>query len=233
MNEFVMMPVPVSKFAAVCALLAGSAATAISAGSGNPSPPPPPSTLTSSGTAQSAPTSDAGVAATSEATGENTGEYNFPHDAAGTVFDPARHTGSTVKSGLWRMKAGLPRDPGEGEDSPSYVAPGGTATPPPPPAAAAQSAQAAPADEDDEFAAFATAAAAPAAAQPARSWTDADISKLCNQAAVADGGPARVQALITKYIPEGQTNHSRNVPAAQRETFAQDVENTIKIEYAA
>lgn len=37
---------------------------------------------------------------------DHTGEK----DAAGTLFDPARHTGTLVKSsGLWRMKVGLSR----------------------------------------------------------------------------------------------------------------------------
>lgn len=35
-------------------------------------------------------------------------------DAAGTPFDPERHTGTKVKSGLWRMKVGKSRPESEG-----------------------------------------------------------------------------------------------------------------------
>lgn len=34
-------------------------------------------------------------------------------DAAGTVFDPERHTGSKTKAGLWRMKVGVSRPESE------------------------------------------------------------------------------------------------------------------------
>lgn len=86
------------------------------------------------------------------------------------------------------------------------------------------------AEEEDEFAKFATGAnAAPAAA---RSWTDADLSKLCNQAALAAGGPEKVKPIIAEFMPEGVTPHSRHVPEAKREEFAQKVEQAHGITYA-
>lgn len=150
-------------------------------------------------------------------------------DAAGTVFDPARHTGSIVKAGLWRMKTGLSRGPGEGEDSPSYVNPNGVTT--------AQATQVAPVtgavDEDDEFAAFTAAANTGAAVVvPARTWTDADLSKLTNQAAQKLGSPDKVRETIAKHVPADQTPHSRNIPADKREAFAVDLETAAGIEYA-
>lgn len=36
-------------------------------------------------------------------------------DAAGTVFDPERHTGSKTKAGLWRMKVGVSRPESESQ----------------------------------------------------------------------------------------------------------------------
>jgi hypothetical protein len=85
------------------------------------------------------------------------------------------------------------------------------------------------AEEDDEFAAFA-AAAGPAKAA-ARTWTDADLSKLANQAATKLGSPDKVKATITKHVPEGLTPHSRNIPADKREAFAVDLEAVAGIEY--
>jgi len=205
-------------------------------------------------------------------------------DAAGVPFDPERHTGSIVKSGLWRLKTGKARGPGEGEDSPNYVAPGGSIpgtaapatpppapaepTPPPPPVAPAvdpnrpttegythdngdgteqwyvngawdagkhpiPGVAGSTAAEDDEFAAFrnAAAASAPAEASAGRTWTDADLSALCNQAAVASGAPENVKTIITKYVGD-EVAHSRNIPAARREEFAREVEAAFDITYA-
>jgi hypothetical protein len=36
-------------------------------------------------------------------------------DAAGTVFDPERHTGSKTQAGLWRMKVGVSRPESESQ----------------------------------------------------------------------------------------------------------------------
>lgn len=206
-------------------------------------------------------------------------------DAAGVAWDANKHAGTKAKvaSGLWRMKVGVKRAPGEGEDSPNYVKPGETAAapsapavpaapntsipaapsevPPPPPVdpmaaaladgwlphpqapgyhykgndvvadadvAARYSVPAAPPAPVDEFAAFATAAA-----PTARTWADADLSLLCNQAAQKAGSPDPVKAIIAKYIPEGVINHSREVPADRREEFARDVEATFGFQYAA
>jgi len=228
----------------------------------------------------SAPTSPAPTEPAAPASPAANGEAKV--DAAGTPFDPARHTGSIVKSGLWRLKAGVARGPGEGEDSPNYVAPGGSIpgtaapatpppapaepTPPPPPAAPAVDPNrpttegythdngdgteqwyingawdagkhpipgaAATTAEDDEFAAFRNAAAAAAPAEAgARSWTDADLSALCNQAAVASGAPEKVKVIITKFVGD-EVAHSRNIPADKREEFALEVEAAFGITYA-
>lgn len=235
-------------------------------------PPPPPANAAASPTAEASPTTSTAEAASPSEANENAGKT----DAAGTVFDPNRHTGTIVKSGLWRMKTGLSRPENEGENSPNYVKPGetaaaGTKTPPPPPGAKTPPPPPPPAvdpnrptdpafihdngdgtelwfvndawdsghpvpgaaaasAEDDEFAAFAAAATAGATAQ-ARSWTDADLSKLCNQAATKDGNPARVKPIIAKFTPAGAVEHSKNIPADQREAFAKEVEATIGITY--
>lgn len=128
-------------------------------------------------------------------------------DSAGVAFDPALHTGTLKKDGTWRLKKG---------------AAAADETPPPPPPVV---------DEDDEFAAFASAEVAPAA-PAARKWTDADLSKLCNQGASKDGNPDRVKAIIGKYVPANEVQHSRNIPANVREDFAQELESTIGIQYA-
>lgn len=224
----------------------------------------------------SAPTSPVPTEPAAPASPEANGEAKV--DAAGTVFDPARHTGSIVKSGLWRLKAGVARGPGEGEDSPSYVAPGGAPASPKPPVAAAPTPPTPPpapvvdparptgegfthdngdgteqwyvdgawdagkhpipgaavtTAEDDEFAAFraAAAATAPAATPAGRSWTDADLSSLCNQAALASGAPENVKTIIAKYVGD-QVAHSRNIPADKREEFAQEMEAAFGITYA-
>lgn len=222
MSEYVMVPVHTSKLASVFALLAGVSAAAVASPSGNASAAVTPATEPS----PSAETAGTASTPAAVASSENEGQ----RDAAGTLFDPARHTGTKVKSGLWRMKTGLSRGPGEGEDSPTYVNPNASA---PAPAAASTPAPASAPVEDDEFAAFRAAAttSTPAPA-PARSWTDADLSQLCNQAAIADGGPDRVKAIIAEFTPAGAAQHSRSIPAEQREAFAQKVEATFNIKYA-
>lgn len=151
-------------------------------------------------------------------------------DAAGVLWDANKHasTRGKTKDGLWRMKVGVARP--EGEGTPLAGNSSGAASG----AAGAPSETASPAvDEDDEFAAFRSAANASAPSTPAaRNWTDADLSKLCNQGAVATGNPENVKALIAKYVPEGQQQHSRNIPNEKRETFARDVETTLGIQYA-
>lgn len=228
----VSLTLPVSKLAAVYALLAGAASPAVLRGSTAAAAEGPKASAGNSASVAETPATEtspsvenAGTASTpaASASSENDGQ----RDAAGTLFDPARHTGTKVKSGLWRMKTGLSRGPNEGEDSPTYVNPnGGT----PAPAAASSAAPSTAPAEDDEFAAF-RAAATPAATTE-RSWTDADLSQLCNQAAIADGGPDRVKGIIAEFVPAGAQQHSRSIPAHQREAFAQKVEATFGIKYA-
>lgn len=222
-RDYVMVPVHVSKLGAVFAMLAGTSPVAVATGNvaaaeSHRSEPSPSASTVGTESTNAAP-------ASSEAPNENAGKT----DAAGTVFDPARHTGSIVKSGLWRMKAGIARGPGEGEDSPTYVNPNGGSVSTSTPAATPTPALV---EEDDEFAAFRAAATPAATAPAARSWTDADLSKLCNQAAVAKGSPDSVKALIAKYLPAGTAApHSRMIPAETREAFAVEVEAVHGIKY--
>lgn len=153
-------------------------------------------------------------------------------DAAGVPWDANRHaaTKSKTKAGLWRMKVGVTRPDTEGEASANYQSPeGGSPTPPPPPASEPAAA------EDDEFAAFRNAAADSSPPPPpstvARTWSDADLSKLCNQAALASGSPEKVKEIINKYVGD-EVSHSRNVPADQRENFAEEIELAFGFQYA-
>lgn len=206
----VQIPVPLSMLGAVYALLGGVSAVALAA-----APAKPASVLDAE-----QPEAEAVAVEANGATGEI--------DAAGTPFDPARHTGTKVKSGLWRLKTGMARLPGEelpaGSPNDAGAAASSSGS-----AAAAGTATGA-VEEDDEFAQFA-AAAAPASAK-ARTWTDADLSKLANQAATKLGSPDKVKATIAKHVPEGLTPHSRNIPADKREAFATDLETVAGIEYA-
>ena len=226
----VSVPVPISMLGAVYALLGGVSIastaqtitrwpTAAEAAASKPSP-------AVENDASSQPVTSGAISVASAVEPVLSGEV----DAAGTPFDPARHTGTKVKSGLWRLKAGVARLPGE--ELPSDAATSTAAA-----AGASQSSGAAPAgtasvavEEDDEFAAFA-AAAAPVTAV-ARTWTDTDLSRLANQAATKLGSPDKVKATIAKHVPEGLTPHSRNIPADKREAFAVDLEAVAGIEYA-
>lgn len=208
--NYISVNVPEDRLSAVYALLAGTAVASIARGL---------SVQAASNLAQSASPVEENTAPTGEV------------DAAGTPFDPARHTGTKVKSGLWRLKTGVARLPGEelpveGAGSPNVAAAGASQS------SGSTSTGGAPVavEEDDEFAAFA-AAAAPAKAV-ARTWTDADLSKLANQAATKLGSPDKVKATIAKHVPEGLTPHSRNIPADKREAFAVDLESVAGIEYA-
>ena len=87
-------------------------------------------------------------------------------------------------------------------------------------------------DEDDEFAAFAAAMKDEPAEVPARTWTDADLSKLGNQAVQKLGNADPVKAVIARFTPEDATAHSRNIPVDQREAFAQEIEKLAGITYA-
>lgn len=216
-EHYISVQVPESKLGAVYALLAGTAVAAVARGSTASEAAAPVPVVETPGTGE--PVEANGAAPTGEV------------DVAGTPFDPARHTGTKVKSGLWRLKAGVARLPGEELPAEAAGTPNGAV------AGASQSSGAAPAggapvavEEDDEFAAFA-GAAAPAKAV-ARTWTDTDLSKLANQAATKLGSPDKVKATIAKHVPEGLTPHSRNIPADKREAFAVDLEGVAGIEYA-
>ena len=157
-------------------------------------------------------------------------------DSAGVPFDPELHTGTKKKDGTWRAKKGkadeaaaLVEEVAEAEDEGNETNSfNGEST-------ASEISPSSDTDGDeDEFAAFKEAAAAVEApvSVPDRTWTDADLGQLCNDAAVKLGNPAPIKALIAKYVPEGEVPHSRNVPNDQREAFAQDIETTAGIEYA-
>ncbi len=175
-------------------------------------------------------------------------------DAHGWPWSAELHasTKGQTKDGLWRMKVGVTRpDPKPGfpvtTETPSETSttspaspvadtvmePAGS-TPIEEPASVAASQ-----DEDDEFAAFRAAAAASDANDeaakvnvPARSYSDADLGTLCNQAAVKMGDPAPVKELIAKFVPEGEVAHSRNIPTDQRAAFVAAVEEKAGIEFA-
>ena len=134
-------------------------------------------------------------------------------DSAGVPFDPDLHTGTLKKDGTWRVKKG------KAEEAAALVE---------------EVAVDEPEEEVDEFAAFKEAAAQPSEPieVPARTWTDADLGQLCNDAAVKLSNPVPVKELIAKYVPEGEVAHSRNIPNDQREVFAQEVEAVAGIEYA-
>lgn len=160
-------------------------------------------------------------------------------DSAGVPFDPELHTGTKLKDGRWRAKKGMAE----------AAAAAAQAVPEPSPSADnagtdnASDAEASSDEpgESDEFAAFYQAAAQ--TEQPAepvvveRTWTEADLSALCNQAVQKLGGPsgvAPVKEMIAKFMPEGsdQVPHSRHIPADKREEFAQAIEALAGIEFA-
>ena len=176
-------------------------------------------------------------------------------DSAGEAWDEAIHSPNrtTTKDGRWRLKKGAVR-PENGEAAGSKSASSdtasdggesgastdGTITSSTTTATTSTAPNAAsPSDEEDEFAAFANAmkteepvVEAEPVEVPARTWTDADLSKLCNMAAQKLGGGDPVKKIIATYTPEGEVPHSRNVPLESREDFAQAIEATAGIEYA-
>jgi hypothetical protein len=252
----IMMPVPISRYTDVCALLGGVSSAALSAGKPSPKPSPTDNGGASQGTEQSSentggsPESGAsagtGPAATTDASPSD-GEI----DAHGHPWSAELHasTKGKTKDGLWRMKVGVTR-PGPFAGFPRRFGHwhverwhgstthafcdladcDGPATDQP----------ATSTDDDDEFAAFreaaasseATDAAAAAAVPAAREYTDADLGALCNQAAVKLGDPGPVKAVIAKYMPEGTVAHSRNVPADKRADFVKEIETAAGITFA-
>jgi len=219
-EDFIMMPVPVASYLAVCALLGGASGNAIAQTTKAP--------VTDVSGSPASGTNNVSAPASTSTAAVHSNSDGVTHDAAGTPFDPARHTGSIVKSGLWRMKAGLSRGPGEGEDAIKPTGTSATATG----SSDGSTAQALAADEDDEFAAFARAAGnSPSPAAPARKWTVEDLSKLTNQAAQKLGDPAPVKEVIAQFVPAGEVPHSRNIPEANREAFAQALEKKAGITF--
>lgn len=226
-EEFIMMPVPISKFAAVCAVLAGGVSAGAVATAGAPISAPKP--------VAEAPASDPAQPST-EAAPAVEGDPN-EIDSDGWPWSAEMHASTKGKTqdGKWRMKVGVKRPdpkPGFPKDA------GGTGTPAngagSPASGTAASPDAGQPDEDDEFAAFRAAAEASdgkAANVPARKWTDADLGKLCNQAAVKLGDPQPVKDIIAEFVPEGQVPHSRNILEDDREAFAQAVETKAGITF--
>lgn len=228
MAEFVNMPIPVEKFQAVCALLAGTAPAAIA------------STLVRQFEAEKV------EEITQEVIAEAT--QDIAVDSKSIPFDPSIHTGTKNKDGTWRVKKGMADKAAELEpiktlsetSTPSPAIPvadgateqdGSTQTEEP------VSAAALPDDEEDEFAAFTAAAAKVDAVEavasiPERVWTDADLGALCNQAAIKLNDPVPVKALIAEFVPAGEVAHSRNVPADKRAAFVAAVEAKAGIEFA-
>ncbi len=163
-------------------------------------------------------------------------------DADGHPFDPALHTGTLTKAGLWRMKAGVARPEPMPGFSDNLLATSTTNTGTESQAAGiAQSEPATSMDEDDqdEFAAFRKASEKVSAVEqkaaaevPARKWADGDLALLCNQAATKLGDPAPVKAIIQQFVPEGEVPHSRNIPVESREAFASAVEAKAGIVFA-
>lgn len=250
MIEFIMMPIPANRYTDVCALLGGAAISGLTARDmGKPSEPVKPATEQSSATvetpAQESPASaGTGETATSAASPSDSGEI----DAHGHPWSADLHasTKGKTKDGLWRMKVGVTRpDPLPGFPVEGPSAGTGTSQETSAPSATSQtapeaaSAPAATSDEEDEFAAFREAAAASdatdqaaAAAVPARTYSDADLGALCNQAAVKLGDPSPVKEIIAAYTPEGVVVHSRNIPAESRDAFVKAVETKAGIEFA-
>jgi hypothetical protein len=235
MAEFVNMPIPVEKFQAVCALLAGTAPAAIAS---------TPSAIVSKLVRQSE--AEKVEEITQEVIAEAT--QDIAVDSKSIPFDPSIHTGTKNKDGTWRVKKGMADKAAELEpiktlsetSTPSPAIPvadgateqdGSTQTEEP------VSAAALPDDEEDEFAAFTAAAAKVDAVEavasiPERVWTDADLGALCNQAAIKLNDPVPVKALIAEFVPAGEVAHSRNVPADKRAAFVAAVEAKAGIEFA-
>ena len=248
-QNFIMMPIAAERFVDVCALLGGAAiAVAQSAPSGQGNVAASQDTAKSSATEETrGPASPAsgGIGETAT-TGASPSDGEI--DAHGHPWSAKLHasTKGKTKDGLWRMKVGVSRPdplPGFPVDNGAGT---GTSSETPTPSATSQDATAAApapaptAEADDEFAAFREAAAASnaadaaaaASAPTARSWSDADLGALCNQAAVKLGDPSPIKEIIAQYVPTGEVAHSRNIPADKREAFAKAVEEKAGIEFA-
>jgi hypothetical protein len=218
-TEFVNMPVPVEKFQAVCALLAGTAPAAIAS-----APVKLPEAKKIEEVAQEA------IAGTVQ---------EVELDSSGIPFDASIHTGTKNKDGTWRVKKGMAGKAAELEPIKTISE---TSTPSPANQiadTATEPASVAVSQDEDEFAAFTAAAAkideieAEAVASiPERVWTDADLGALCNQAAIKLNDPVPVKALIAEFVPAGEVAHSRNVPADKRAAFVAAIEAKAGIKFA-
>jgi hypothetical protein len=243
-ENFIMMPIPASSYRAVCALLGGASIAALGSSGARTAAPQADKPAESA-----APQAQAGEQQQQQQQGGDTGSGAAVElDAHGHPWSADLHasTKGKTKDGLWRMKVGVARPapaPGFPKDAAASggttgTTSGGTGSEPGA-SATGQAAGPATGEDEDEFAAFRAAAeqsnatdAAAAAAAPARKWTDADLGALCNQAAVKLGDPAPIKAIIASFVPEGQVPHSRNIPDARREEFAQAVEKAAGITFA-
>lgn len=251
MNEppefFINMPIPATMYTAVCALLGGAQMAVRATGNSGPVANAKQDTAPSSDgnetAAQASPEPDGtGPTAT---TGASPSDDSGEVDTHGHPWSADLHasTKGQTKDGLWRMKVGVSRPdplPGFPKDDPDTgTAPETSTTSATSPTATDQASdQPDTSGEDDEFAAFREAAAksdandtAAAASVPARTFTDADLGALCNQAVVKLGDPSPVKEIIAQFVPEGEVAHSRNIPEDRREEFAQAVEGKAGIEF--
>ena len=251
---FINMPVPSDKFEAVCAVLAGAAISALAVGgAGNATAAPSGNGGVSQDTGQSSAGRETFAQGDQASDGRGlTVTTDAPPsdaeiDAHGHPWSAELHasTKGKTKDGLWRMKVGVSRPdplPGFPKEGPSAGT--GTSSETPTPSATSQGAtEPAPAptatEDDDEFASFRAAAAASdagdqaaAASVPARSYTDADLGALCNQAAVKLGDPSPIKEIIARYVPAGEVAHSRNIPEDKRAAFVAEVEGKAGIQFA-
>lgn len=204
----------------------------------NPTPAHTPSADASQVTGQSsAPTStqEAIEQAGTGPTATNAASPSEELDAHGHPWSADLHASTKGKTqdGLWRMGRGKERP------APADGYPKTDVTETAPVQAAETPVQVFDADtgtfeEADEFAAFTAAAreGEPVSTEvPARTWSDADLSKLCNQAAQKMGSPAEIKKMISDFVPAGVVDHSRNIPVEDRETFAQAIEAKAGIVY--
>lgn len=256
-QDFLMMPIPSRSYTAVCALLSGAVIIANpNFGQGAPqgnagnSGPVPQDTGDQSGQSDNSAVGEQSSTSTTATTDASPSDaVSGEVDAHGHPWSADLHasTKGKTKDGLWRMKVGVSRpDPLPGFPKAEASADTGTSSATDTTSATSQGATeqgAAPTAtaeaEDDEFAAFRAAAAsseatdaAAAASVPARTWADADLGALCNQAAVKLGDPTPVKEIISRYVPDGEVKHSRNIPTDKREDFAKEVEAKAGIEFA-
>lgn len=227
---YAVLASPAALAAALAALEGGSSGNIAAPVAERASPVMSKSSATVETQASGAPASDGtGAIATNDASPSDSSEV----DAHGWPWSADMHasTKGQTNDGLWRMKVGVKRP----DPKPGFPKPDGTGTSEnTAPAASTEAASAPVTDvEEDEFAAFTKASQEVASTDaPARSWADADLSALCAQAATKLGDADPVRAIIASYVPEGETPHSRNVPADQREAFAAEIEAKAGITYA-